>query len=54
MKVRFATLAKQMQQLISTATAAVIAPNNLPTPRPLQATSRFQREEPHDIYFPNE
>uniref|UniRef100_A0A915ITL7 Uncharacterized protein n=1 Tax=Romanomermis culicivorax TaxID=13658 RepID=A0A915ITL7_ROMCU len=42
-----------MQQLIST-TAAAIACNNLPTPRPMPVTSQFQGEEPHDIYIPNE
>uniref|UniRef100_A0A915L715 Uncharacterized protein n=1 Tax=Romanomermis culicivorax TaxID=13658 RepID=A0A915L715_ROMCU len=49
----FATLAKQMQQLISTSTAAAI-PFHPPTPRPRPVTSQFHEEEPCDIYIPNE
>uniref|UniRef100_A0A915KFZ6 Uncharacterized protein n=1 Tax=Romanomermis culicivorax TaxID=13658 RepID=A0A915KFZ6_ROMCU len=50
----FAALAEQMQQLISTTTAAAIAHNNPQTPRPQPVTSWFHHEEPHDIYMPNE
>uniref|UniRef100_A0A915I0Q7 Uncharacterized protein n=1 Tax=Romanomermis culicivorax TaxID=13658 RepID=A0A915I0Q7_ROMCU len=50
----FAALAEQMQQLISTTTTTVAVPNNPPTPRPLPATSWFQRKEPRDIYITND
>uniref|UniRef100_A0A915JLL3 Uncharacterized protein n=1 Tax=Romanomermis culicivorax TaxID=13658 RepID=A0A915JLL3_ROMCU len=49
---RFAALAEQMQQLISTTTATAIA-HNPPTPRPPPVTSWFHSEETHDIYIPN-
>uniref|UniRef100_A0A915KPD9 Uncharacterized protein n=1 Tax=Romanomermis culicivorax TaxID=13658 RepID=A0A915KPD9_ROMCU len=49
----FTALAEQMQQLISTTTAATVAPNP-PTPRPLPVTSGFHGEETHDFYIPNE
>uniref|UniRef100_A0A915KC53 Uncharacterized protein n=1 Tax=Romanomermis culicivorax TaxID=13658 RepID=A0A915KC53_ROMCU len=48
----FTPLAEQMQQLISTTTAAAPA-RNPPTPRPLPVTSRFHPEERCDIYIPN-
>uniref|UniRef100_A0A915KHW1 Uncharacterized protein n=1 Tax=Romanomermis culicivorax TaxID=13658 RepID=A0A915KHW1_ROMCU len=50
---RFATLAEQMQQLIST-TAAATNVRNPPTPRPPPVSSRFHGEETRDIYIPNE
>uniref|UniRef100_A0A915I5S8 Uncharacterized protein n=1 Tax=Romanomermis culicivorax TaxID=13658 RepID=A0A915I5S8_ROMCU len=50
---RFATLAEQMQQLISTTTTTAAA-HNPPTPRPLPVTSQFQGEERRNIYIPNE
>uniref|UniRef100_A0A915I827 Uncharacterized protein n=1 Tax=Romanomermis culicivorax TaxID=13658 RepID=A0A915I827_ROMCU len=43
-----------MQQLISTTTAAAVACNNPPTPRPLLVTSWFHREEQHGIYITND
>uniref|UniRef100_A0A915IS43 Uncharacterized protein n=1 Tax=Romanomermis culicivorax TaxID=13658 RepID=A0A915IS43_ROMCU len=49
----FTTLAEQMQQLISTTTAAAVA-RNVPTPRPLPVTSQFHGEEMCDIYIPIE
>uniref|UniRef100_A0A915IDK1 Uncharacterized protein n=1 Tax=Romanomermis culicivorax TaxID=13658 RepID=A0A915IDK1_ROMCU len=49
-KVRFAALAKQMQQLISTTTAAALARNNPPTPRPSPVTSLFHSKEPTSIF----
>uniref|UniRef100_A0A915JL31 Peptidase A2 domain-containing protein n=1 Tax=Romanomermis culicivorax TaxID=13658 RepID=A0A915JL31_ROMCU len=48
----FATLAEQMQQLISTTTAAAVA-HNPPTLRLPPVTSWFHGEETHDIYIPN-
>uniref|UniRef100_A0A915IMG4 Uncharacterized protein n=1 Tax=Romanomermis culicivorax TaxID=13658 RepID=A0A915IMG4_ROMCU len=48
---RFAALAEQMQQLISTAMAVA---RNSPTPRPQPVTSRFHSKEMRDIYIPNE
>uniref|UniRef100_A0A915JYQ7 Uncharacterized protein n=1 Tax=Romanomermis culicivorax TaxID=13658 RepID=A0A915JYQ7_ROMCU len=50
---RFATLAEQMQQLISTTAAATNA-RNTPTPRPSRVSSPFHGEETRDIYIPNE
>uniref|UniRef100_A0A915IQT1 Uncharacterized protein n=1 Tax=Romanomermis culicivorax TaxID=13658 RepID=A0A915IQT1_ROMCU len=50
---RFTALAEQMQQLISTTTAAAVA-HNLPTRRPPPVTSWFHGEETPDIYIPNE
>uniref|UniRef100_A0A915KDG3 Uncharacterized protein n=1 Tax=Romanomermis culicivorax TaxID=13658 RepID=A0A915KDG3_ROMCU len=50
---RFAALAEQMQQLIST-TAAAAAARNSPTPRPLLVTSRFHGEETRNISIPKE
>uniref|UniRef100_A0A915IQI2 Uncharacterized protein n=1 Tax=Romanomermis culicivorax TaxID=13658 RepID=A0A915IQI2_ROMCU len=50
---RLATLAEQMQQLISTTTAMAVA-CNLPTPRPPPVTSRFHCQETPDIYIPKE
>uniref|UniRef100_A0A915KCD2 Uncharacterized protein n=1 Tax=Romanomermis culicivorax TaxID=13658 RepID=A0A915KCD2_ROMCU len=50
---RFAALAEQMQQLISTIAAAA-AVRNRPTPRLSPVTSRFHGEETRNIYIPNE
>uniref|UniRef100_A0A915HU07 Uncharacterized protein n=1 Tax=Romanomermis culicivorax TaxID=13658 RepID=A0A915HU07_ROMCU len=50
---RFAALAEQMQQLISTTTAAANA-RNPPTPRLPPMSSWFQGKETRDIYIPNE
>uniref|UniRef100_A0A915HU31 Uncharacterized protein n=1 Tax=Romanomermis culicivorax TaxID=13658 RepID=A0A915HU31_ROMCU len=48
----FAALAEQMQQLISTTAAAAVACTNRPTSQPPPVTSRFDGDEPHDIYIP--
>uniref|UniRef100_A0A915I0A2 Uncharacterized protein n=1 Tax=Romanomermis culicivorax TaxID=13658 RepID=A0A915I0A2_ROMCU len=50
---RFAALAEQMQQLISTTTLGAVA-HNPPTPRPLLVTSLLHSEKHGDIYIPNE
>uniref|UniRef100_A0A915I7U6 Uncharacterized protein n=1 Tax=Romanomermis culicivorax TaxID=13658 RepID=A0A915I7U6_ROMCU len=54
MNARFAALAKQMQQLISTTTITTTVCNNLPTPRPPPATSWFHSQELRDIYITND
>uniref|UniRef100_A0A915IRA2 Uncharacterized protein n=1 Tax=Romanomermis culicivorax TaxID=13658 RepID=A0A915IRA2_ROMCU len=54
MNAQFVTLAEQMQQLISTTTAATTVGNNPPTPRPLPVTSRFHGKEWHYIYITND